>query len=62
MNAGGQRVPVRAVGEQHVKDDLGFIPTVCDWLRLIEPQRWMRMNRTEYEARMSKGLRAPLEP
>jgi hypothetical protein len=29
------------VGEQHVKEDLGRIPTAADWLTQITPQRWM---------------------
>jgi hypothetical protein len=40
-NSAGRRVPVRFVGEQHVKDDLGWIPTVKDWLANIKPQPWM---------------------
>jgi len=27
--------------EQHVKEDLGRIPTAADWLSQIQPQRWM---------------------
>ncbi len=34
-------VPVRAVGEQHVMEDLGRIPTVQDWLQHIQVQPWM---------------------
>src|SRR5260370_2421357 len=40
-NSEGRVVPVRFLGEQHVKEDLGFIPTVADWLRHIRPDRWM---------------------
>lgn len=40
-NSSGKRVPVRAIGEQHVVDDLGWIPTVKDWLEHITPQPWM---------------------
>lgn len=40
-NCDGKDVPVRAVGEQHVKDDLGWIPTVKDWLQHIQVQPWM---------------------
>jgi hypothetical protein len=36
-----ERIPVRWVGEQHVKEDLGWIPTACDWLKCIRPERWM---------------------
>jgi hypothetical protein len=40
-NGDGRIVPVRLVGEQHVKDDLGWIPSVKDWLQHLEPQPWM---------------------
>jgi hypothetical protein len=38
----GRVIPTRWVGEQHVQEDCGFIPTVADWLRHIEVQPWMR--------------------
>ena len=41
LNSAGQQVPVRYIGEQHVKEDLGRIPTAQDWLSEIRPQRWM---------------------
>ena len=41
VNSDGKRIPVRYVGEQHVKEDLGRIPTVQDWLSQIRPARWM---------------------
>jgi hypothetical protein len=47
VNSDGERVPVRYVGEQHVKEDLGRIPTVQDWLSQISPQRWMYGQRFE---------------
>lgn len=40
-NSDGRKVPVRAVGEQHVKDDLGWIPSVKDWLENLQLQPWM---------------------
>ena len=40
-NSDGRPVPVRTIGEQHVKDDLGWIPSVKDWLQHIEVQPWM---------------------
>lgn len=40
-NSEGRVVPVRTIGEQHVKEDLGFIPTVQDWLKRIQPEGWM---------------------
>lgn len=41
LNSDGLRVPVRILGEQHVREDLGRIPTVADWLRNIRPEKWM---------------------
>jgi hypothetical protein len=44
----GRVLPVRFVGEQHVLEDLGWIPTVADWLGRIQPESWMlRTNRVE---------------
>jgi hypothetical protein len=40
-NSAGRVVPVRYIGEQHVKEDLGRIPTVAEWLLKIQPQSWM---------------------
>lgn len=40
-NASGREVPVRQVGEQHVLEDLGHIPSAADWLRAIQVQTWM---------------------
>jgi len=41
VNADGRVVPVRLIGEQHVREDLGSIPSFADWARLITPQAWM---------------------
>lgn len=41
-NSDGKTVPVRYIGEQHVKEDCGGrIPTVKDWFQHIEPEGWM---------------------
>lgn len=37
----GREVPVRLIGEQHVIEDLGFIPSFADWVRCIRPEPWM---------------------
>jgi hypothetical protein len=37
----GRVVPVRLIGEQHVVEDLGFIPSFADWVRCIRPEPWM---------------------
>jgi hypothetical protein len=40
-NSEGKAVTVRYIGEQHVKEDFGRIPTAQDWLMQIKPERWM---------------------
>ena len=37
----GRVIPTRWVGEQHVQQDLGFIPSFADWMRAIRPLPWM---------------------
>lgn len=37
----GRVIPTRWVGEQHVLEDLGRIPTWADWCRAIRPEAWM---------------------
>ena len=44
INSEGKEVFVRYIGEQHVIEDLGFIPTLYDWFESMELQDWM-MNR-----------------
>lgn len=41
-NSDGKQIPVRWVGEQHVKEDFkGRIPSFADWVRAIRPEQWM---------------------
>jgi hypothetical protein len=40
-NSEGRIIPVRWIGEQHVKEDLGFIPTAQEWLKNIRGAPWM---------------------
>jgi len=37
----------RYIGEQHVREDVGRIPTAQDWLSQIKPVRWMYGQRFE---------------
>jgi uncharacterized protein DUF6915 len=37
----GRIIPTRRVGEQHVREDLGRIPSFADWVRAIRPEPWM---------------------
>ncbi len=38
---GTKEVPVREIAEQHIIQDLGFIPTVSDWLDKMPIETWM---------------------
>lgn len=40
-NSDGTYVPVRVIGEQHVMEDCGKIPTVKDWLGSLKGESWM---------------------
>lgn len=40
-----KKVPTRWVGEQHVKEDMGFIPPVTMWLEQLQAQPWMNRSR-----------------
>jgi len=55
----GRIIPTRWVGEQHVKEDLGFIPSFADWVKAIRPEPWM--GRAErIEALVDPHLASPL--
>lgn len=38
----GKNIPTRWVAEQHILEDMGFIPSMQDWLSNIQAQEWMR--------------------
>lgn len=38
-------IPVRWIGEQHVQEDLGFIPSANQWLERIQAEPWMNRSR-----------------
>ena len=55
----GRVIPTRWVGEQHVREDLGFIPSFADWARSIRAEPWM--GRTQkIEAEVDPHLVVPL--
>jgi hypothetical protein len=43
-NSDGREVPVRLVAEQHIIEDLGFIPTLENWLEELPLKTWMAVN------------------
>lgn len=40
-NSDGRQVPTRYIGEQHVIEDLGFIPTFQDYVECMTIEKWM---------------------
>jgi hypothetical protein len=40
-NSDGRQVCVRDIGEDHVIQDLGFIPTIEKWLKNLPVEDWM---------------------
>jgi hypothetical protein len=53
-NSEGREVPTKILGEQHVKEDCGFIPTVSDWGDVIasQPKEWMLKVKTKRISKM----------
>lgn len=41
INSDGKMVPTRILGEQHVMEDIGFIPTIKDYLSEMNQAGWM---------------------
>lgn len=54
INSEDRIVPVRYIGEQHVIEDMGRIPTVADWLSQIEVQSWMYGSRRKLEKELAE--------
>lgn len=52
-NSDGREVMVRYIGEQHVQEDLGRIPSVSDWFRQIKVESWMYGNRKSLEKELA---------
>jgi hypothetical protein len=55
INSDGKTVYTRYVGEQHVIEDIGFIPTLEDWFENMEMQDWM-MNRDKRVIKIGKKI------
>ena len=41
LNSDGKEIIVKSIAEQHVIEDIGFIPTLQDWFKEMSPRRWM---------------------
>ncbi|QNK01722.1 DUF6915 family protein [Dyella telluris] len=40
-NSDGKKVSTRDIAEEHIIQDLGFIPTMEDWLKTMPIEGWM---------------------
>ncbi|NDD52712.1 hypothetical protein EBZ39_02330 [bacterium] len=54
VNSAGRVVPVRFIGEQHVEEDLGRIPTIADWFQKIPIENWMCGNKRRLEQELAE--------
>jgi hypothetical protein len=52
INSEGKEVPVRLIGEQHVRDDLNCIPSLQDWLKNLNHEKWMTRNVQKIETEL----------
>lgn len=41
LGSDGREAPVRLVGEQQMRENLGFVAGFADWVRCIRPEAWM---------------------
>lgn len=53
----GRVIPTRFIGEQHVKEDLGWIPALKDWFENIQLQPWMLRGPVQLPERAGQGRR-----
>ncbi len=54
INSEGKEVFVRYIGEQHVIEDLGFIPTVQDWLNCMSQDKWMMFRNQQMKRKIEE--------
>jgi hypothetical protein len=56
----GRQIPVRWVCEQHIVEDMGYLPSVSDWLKCMSPEPWMnkprRLSKEVEESAINKVL------
>lgn len=50
-NSQGKEIPVKSIAEQHIVEDLGFIPSLQDWYSNIHPKSWMASTKKNVKKR-----------
>lgn len=56
VNSAGKSVNVRDIGEDHVIEDLGFIPTMEHWMKNMKLQPWMGGARRKHITKHTIGM------
>ncbi|MFT4026811.1 MAG: hypothetical protein QM676_08435 [Novosphingobium sp.] len=59
-NSDERDIPVRLIGEQHVLEDLGRIPSFADWARLIQPMPWILRGNPAGSPGLDPSLQTPV--
>ena len=59
VNADGREVQTRDIAEQHIIEDLGFIPSLSDWLHELNIQPWMAGEIVAFQEGRRKVLSKP---
>jgi hypothetical protein len=61
IQVGGREVPVRWIGERHVLEDCGFVPTLADWLGKLPLEPWMARGARPFARTVDLGAFAPAD-
>jgi hypothetical protein len=56
INSDGKEIYTRYIGEQHVLEDLGFIPTLEDWFENMQMQKWMMNREKRIKGKVGENL------
>lgn len=48
-NSDDKQVPVRTIAEEHIIEDLGFVPSVEKWLQNLPKEFWMTGKKLDLE-------------
>jgi len=58
-NSEGKHIPTRVLAEQHIKEEIGFIPTAQEWIECMELHKWMGYRNKDIAkyAKKEKGMK-----
>lgn len=56
----GKEIPLRWIGEQHVLEDLGWIPSVKDWLEDLPQKSWMMTGARRLSQEFAENKHVPV--